>query len=161
MNIVETLQKVGAAVFENFPDINRGGCCVYAAAVAAALQPKMPVRIRAYNWDALEDTRLEVLKQENPGNTMSQWYSLGLDFYHLVLEFEAEGQAYHCDAETVLPAEAMHAKIGGTLLEGSFTVEEAQVLADDASGWNPTFDRNVIPDVHALIASQLTSFNPS
>lgn len=155
MNLIEKLRQLGERVEEEFPRINQGGCCVYAAEVAKVIQQWVPVRIRAYNWTTVEEP-LAALKVKNPANTMSVWYDLGLDFYHLVLEFDYEGETYRCDTSHTKKAEDCETYGNGQLLDGYFTLEEAEVLAADASGWNYLFDRESIPLLKCVIAEELT-----
>lgn len=167
--IIDRLQKLQVKMADKFPDINSGGCCVAAAHVAYQLKYRhnIPVCVRVECWGEDEMGDIDVARSnvENTAlATTHDWNSNGIRFWHVIAEFEHNGNTYHFDSKGL--AKVAFLECGGTISElsgisenvlykGALTVEEALVLASKQDGWNPCFDRKDIPKLMNLISAQL------
>lgn len=146
--MLKQLKEIGEKVTQAYPMINNGGCCVFAALIARQLDKHVPVRIRACNRGArkhnLDDIRKNIVE-----NTASEWEKNGVTLYHVIVEFDYKGKTYHYDSTKLNEAEDKFDRI--PVYPGHFSLEEAEVFADDQYGWNHMFDRSDIPKIKRMI----------
>lgn len=127
-----------------FYRINWGGCAVAAAIIARHLLPYADdVRITAYdNWH--RNKNIDRARHQVKHNTVRDWNAVGVAFTHVWVEFEWNGRWYAIDSEGLRSRKKMY-KEWGIPFEGSFTVQEMNVLSRHQRGWNSAFDRDQIP----------------
>lgn len=170
MNLIATLRKLGQQANEQFPYLNHGGCCVYAAEVGRILQTAgMTVRVvsgRPWGWgtgQSIDKVREVLLKHQRNVNSKYNWSSNGIDFYHIAVQvIGPNGKWYSCDSNSCRVG-ATHFGEGRRMITApgtGFTVEEAIGFAEEGPGWNDTFDRSLIPHVHKLIRQHLADLLP-
>ena len=130
---------------DTFEDINWGGCAVSAAILARHLLPHVDnLKIAAYdNWRSTENN-VERARRKVKHNTVRDWNAAGIAFSHVWIEFEWNGRWYALDSDGMRSRFAMHEQ-WGIPFEGSFTVQEMNVLTRHQRGWNPMFERDQIP----------------
>jgi hypothetical protein len=159
------LRALGDAVNRTTRDnINYGGCGVYAAAVARRLielgvQAEVVVPL-PYGYDAdgpksVNDARNNLYNAE-PGK--EDWEHAGLRFSHCAVRFKHNGRWYMHDSRSTKPGRSMFGGEHGDsydALPDGMTPDEMQLCADEASGWNDSFDRSLIPRVLDLVQQKL------
>lgn len=162
-NIAAQLRKLGKAINAEVPTINRGGCAVYASRVVAALQARgIDAWAKLGMWEPEDVTvdRARQLMQENgndPENSSTyEWNDYGLDFNHVVVQFEYRGRIYTHDSNfTVSRPIKIEPTCGTKLIPGQMTVAEVSSIVRESKGWNPCFDWGMIPDVERIITAHL------
>lgn len=144
--LFESLHEFGIDVKIEFENINRGGCCVFAAEVGKKLQKYFPVRVRVLGYGR---RNLNKVRQNIIENQIWEWDSNGVELRHILLEFKYNGKRYFFDAGDGV-REAKRSEDGMNVYAGHLTIEEADELAKQTD-WNDTFDRSDIPYVKAMI----------
>ena len=159
MALIGQLNKLGKAVNEKYPNVNYGGCCVYAALVAEALLlHNVNVRGIVASRDAWEFNRYNSIDDIRPYiryHTIDRWQDNGVDFSHIGLEFEVNGKLRHYDSNGVKRA-ARHFD-NMPVYKGRLQVYELVKLASRAQGWNSYFNRRHIPKIRALVQEYLAT----
>lgn len=167
--ILRRLRSIQPAL-QLIPNLNHGGCCVVAAAVAGALERLgVPVEVVSTSYSTtnvpanartvLLDSGYEV---ENAGNYA--WDDAGLYRSHLGVRFKLGGVLHTWDSDTLWrggkafggwanstgPRDPCNYPFGQGL-----TVREAQALADDPKGWNKDFKRKHIQRIRDIVSEGL------
>lgn len=142
------LTKFAKSVKRKYPDINRGGCGVFAALIAKRLQQFYPVQIVVFGEEG--DSSIDVIRSKVSTNLPKVWQSAGINFNHLVIEFiDDNGDKWHYDATGI------HAPDGSIWedrqIPGYVTVDEVIELASVQEGWNYTFNRKMIPELDNIV----------
>lgn len=139
------LRKLAHAAEAQFPYLNYGGCCVFAAAVATELE-RHGVRHEVITTGSTF-TDLRELRPES--NTVDAWNSMGVGFGHVGVRMKLHGKWFTYDsARPLMPGKRwfgemaysygpFHAAVGG------LTAAEATELADENGAWNPEFCHRV------------------
>lgn len=160
MKIVDTLNSLGNEVLNKYPEINYGGCCVYAALVAKAL------RIQGHNvsgivasWGAgatsSPSRNIMTARPLVKKHTLRHWQDTGIRFSHVGLEikFKRSKRVFHYDTAGVrLSSNELD---NMPIYEGRLAVEELASLARYPKGWNDSFDRQGIPALRKLVNLRL------
>jgi hypothetical protein len=156
MKLIGTLNKLGNQANESVGHINAGGCCVYAAAIATHLQHVCKkVRVLVGDNDTWRNS-IPKVRNQVAANTPSEWNNNGIQFGHVIVEFEYRGRVYHYDSNGVTKKADRTATLGYKLLKGALTIQEATELGNCARGWNYHFLRNDIPRLHNMIDEHLS-----
>lgn len=142
------LNNFARKIHKKFRNINKGGCCVFAAHVARQLQKYYPVRIVTFGYRTKKS--VDEIRKNVKVNNASEWYRNGLDLNHVVIEFTDEhGKIWHYDSTGV------HKPDGSIyedpMIKGYLTVEEAWEMASTHVGWNDVFNRRDIPEIKEMI----------
>lgn len=155
MSLLPTLNLLGRRVMKDHPDLNFGGCCVYAAVLGSELEKKgyRVVGKVAKPWYA-ETPHADIDKVRAKNNNRplnhSEWNDNGVRFIHMFLEIRSlDGVAIHHDSEQTKKIEDTFG--GREIYRGSMLIEHMQVLASNAFGWNDVFDRQEIPQLTETI----------
>ena len=162
MDIVTAINQLGAEVTRIVPDLNSGGCCVFAAALAEQMTSvgvhdvSVVVVAPDFEFDddmsSLTDARQKI--RERKLNTFSKksWNDVGVWFYHVGVRFRHSGALVCCDSsgvshnpETILQYEHC------TLYDGHLSVAEACAIANEDYGWSKLFDRCHIPHINKMV----------
>lgn len=126
------------------PDINRGGCCRFAARLGRRLaELGVPVYgIVAYGgftsaFATIEEARTNV---DLDPLDVDSWNEYGVSFNHVGLRFKADGEWFQCDSTGVTGIKPLLGRFEVT--EGKLTVEELWHLSERASpgSWNDDYD---------------------
>jgi hypothetical protein len=160
MRIVNTLNRLGNEVLNKYPEINWGGCCVYAALVAKELcnqghDVSGIVASRCANRDSSTPTNIVTARPHVKKNTVRHWQNNGISFSHVGLEikFKRSKRVFHYDTAGVhLSSDALD---NMPIYEGRLAVEELASLARYPKGWNDSFDRQHIPALRRLVKLRL------
>jgi hypothetical protein len=158
MNLFETLNTLGNRINRWYPEVNSGGCCVYASMIGEELRKRgIEVRIIVAAYSATKDID-KARKRVNNIHQKSEWNAEDIWFNHVGVEFQHEGVWYHYDSDGVNPKSK---KLGSfTVYPGRLSVDEAKVLADEPEGWNWSFDRNKIPAMKRHVKKYLAATLP-
>jgi hypothetical protein len=159
-DIIGTLNALGVRIKRYYPDINSGGCCVFAAYVGEQLQRRgYKVNIISAAHDAglrgknLEKVRPRILKQ-----TALEWERNGINFNHIGIEVKVGWRWYHYDTDG---AYKRNGKLDNMPVHrGRLTVDEALQLSSTVVGWNAEFDRRRMPSIKRHIASYFQLKHP-
>lgn len=151
------LNDLGAEVYREFPSINSGGCCVFAAAVANELKHHgIPVSGIVSAWDADEGSHnINDVRKKIPTNTVRHWNARGIQFYHVGIEFTIGKIKYHYDTTGV--KKASNTLDDMPIYNGRLELYELRALAGKKKGWNSNFNRRCIPQLRALIKQRLAN----
>lgn len=155
MDLIEKLNQLGKAVYRASPNINYGGCCVFAAAVALELERR---GFRARGIVASHNARghktpLGRIRPKVKKNSIYEWRDNGIYFGHVGVEFTYKGRLYHYDSHGVHPKET--SLDGMPIYKGRMKPEEMKAIADSPEGWNSSFPRRDIPTVRRLVTMYL------
>lgn len=171
MDLLSTLSKLGDEANAMFPNLNYGGCCVYAAEIARILQKAgYAVRVvtgRPWEWGSdhpqIDDIRDIILKNNCDNRKKCNWSMHDIGFWHVAVQVRIRDEWYSCDSDTVTIGAAQFGKDRRmhTAPGSGFTVEEAIGFASESEGWNSMFDRQQIPAVHSLIRKHLSALLPT
>jgi len=153
----QRLRKLGKTANKQFPYLNNGGCCVYAAAVAGELE-RLGVQYEVivpcpYNESVdLADIRKNVTNV----NEKKAWNEAGVYFSHVAVRLKLAGRWYTYDSDGFTRSKYDFGK-GWTYVavDGGMTAKEAKALADEAKGWNTCFSRSNVPKVRKLVREAL------
>lgn len=162
MNIVTKLDQLGVEVLRRYPDINSGGCCVYAAMIVAALHKhKIKAQGIVASWNAermnYAGASIDTIRHYIVKNTLTEWEDNGISFSHVGVEFEYKGlirkTKRHYDTSGVRPAGKMLDSM--PIYKGRLDLNELRTLAGRKDGWNSTFDRKQIPALRTFVKNFL------
>ena len=161
MDIVAKLNKLGNDVMERYPNINRGGCCVYAAMIVAALK-KHDIDAKGIvasygagkpGWMQKEVATITKARKKIQKNDINEWQSNGISFSHVGVEFKLDSEKKHYDSEGVRKASKKLDKM--PIYAGRMEYLELRALAGKKDGWNTCFNRRDIPALRKLVKSRL------
>lgn len=129
-------------IIGNHPDINYGGCCVFAAALAPYLAKvgKVRIRVESDSYDG-PPTSITKARKNISDNHVYEWNEEGVNFWHVAIEFVYKDKTYHVDARGV------HHHRRFNFVDGALTLKEAAELASTGEGWNSDFNRREIPTI--------------
>lgn len=163
MNIVDKLNALGKEVMARYPLINCGGCCVYAAMVAEALQ-KQGIEangiVSAWSAGPLNNNGITIdhIRPGIKSNTMAEWNKHGIRFNHVGVEFVIREKGKraakkHYDSKGVKRASTELDEM--PIYKGRLTLVELKDLARKRKGWNDSFNRDCIPELRKLVKAHL------
>jgi hypothetical protein len=145
MELLDKLSTLGARMNQRFPNLNRGGCAIYASAIIQALLMQgIEAYARVCNFnDHYTDRKRSVsyAQHHNEGlSTSTEWNLAGVCFDHVVVEFIYQGKKYLYDSDSLF---SYRDDFGGMhVTEGRLTRDEIIAIANDDEGdWNKAFDR--------------------
>jgi len=158
--LLNTLSELGKDVKSRWPNINAGGCCVYAAMVATEMDKRrIPVvgivastMVERYN-DVVIDRVRDTIKE----NTNEEWNNKRVYFTHVGLEFTLGGKVYHYDTDNLHVAETCLADM--PIYRGRLLLREMNDLAAQPYGWNRTFHREDIPAIRRVVRQAFKQFD--
>jgi hypothetical protein len=165
MDIVAKLNKLGNDVMERYPNINYGGCCVYAAMITAALKKhgiEAKGIVASYGagkpkWMSKDIATINKARKNIQKNTIHEWQMNGISFAHVGVEFKIDGKKKHYDSEGVRPASKVLDKM--PIYAGRMEYIELRALAGKKDGWNTSFNRKDIPALRKLVKARLAIDN--
>jgi hypothetical protein len=152
-----TLRHLQAYMQDNHPNINRGGCGVFAFMVGEKLQGLgLEVDIITpcgmYEGVPAKDIRAKV----GSLNNASEWGNNGLSLWHLAVRFKTKsGIVYTYDSDGFKRSSDDFGKNDRFCTDPEFgsglTVEETKEISMNPEGWNTSFPRRTIPEIQAEI----------
>lgn len=154
-NIIDSLNALGAEANDRFPDLNCGGCCVFAQLVADKLAER---GIEAHGIVAMsdwEDAPSIDAARSNVEDVSDgwEWNDNGIEFNHVGVSFAYEGTEYHYDSNG---AHEPHGDLSGWgVVPGYLSRYELFALAGKPHNWSIWFDRGRIPELKALVEEYL------
>ena len=152
MGIIANLNRLGKVVQEKYPNINHGGCCVFAALVATELVNqgiKVAGIVASYSSRKCERT-IEQIKADLKKNTLDEWEYNYVTFSHVGLELTINGKKRHYDTNGVTCVKRTLNYM--PLYNGRLTHTDLISLSR-RKGWNPAFNRREIPELRKLVKS--------
>lgn len=156
-DVISVLNTLGNTVLSRYPNINYGGCCVYAAIVAAALEKK-GIPVVGIVSSHFSDNNINEAREHVRHNTVPEWERNGIFFTHVGIEFKIGKKKMHYDTHGVRVAKSEFHTI--PIYPGRLTKDELRALGSRKSGWNSTFDRTDIPQLRKLVKTSLAVINP-
>jgi len=157
MCIINDLNELMEDIHKRFYDINYGGCGAMAAIIGNVLQDRYEIRVAispssmsSNNLGALtfDDIREQVRDNcDNEG--INNWHAYGVGFGHLWVEFKYRNKWYAIDSGNCVP----HKKFEGYRKKYNeyMTLEDVNILGDNADGWNREFDRSQLPKIKKIV----------
>lgn len=158
-NLITSLNGLALHVRDNIPDLNSGGCCVFAHLVGQHLQRIVPTRVLVADDAAPPNADLEIIREKIDDNSVYAWNAWDVYFGHVLLEFTFNKRRYHFDSLGVIaamPNGRINYDAEYRIINGHLTVRDAGELAN-SSGWNTTFNRRHIPSLKRIIDSRFES----
>ena len=161
MDIVAKLNQLGIEVKRRYPNINNGGCCVYAAMITAALK-KHNIEAKGIvashgagrpGWMKKDIATINKARKNIQKNTIYEWQTNGISFAHVGVEFKVDGVKRHYDTEGVHKAGKQLDSM--PIYAGRMEYVELRALAGKKDGWNTQFNRRHIPELRRLVKSHL------
>jgi len=160
MSLIKFLNNLGDAVDEKIDNVNFGGCCVFAAIVAARLATICPTRIVVAcphdYWD--DDVTIEKARHYVQSNSPTEWNDAGVEFGHVIVEFDYECRTWHYDSAGVTRKLSRTNTFDFPIVDGFLSIKEACELASYPD-WNNRFDRSQIPEMAEVINKQFDGFS--
>lgn len=153
--LIQRLRNLGAAAERALPNLNRGGCGVYAAAVALRLEelgiPSECV-VPAWNVSSVAEARGN-LNHNGGVNTARDWAEAGVCWYHVGVRFKHGGRWYTHDSQATRQGRvAVGDDLAFDATPDGLTPHEMWGAAQSQDGWNATFNRKRgIPEVQRLV----------
>ena len=149
--IEKTLEKM-KYVNTVIPNLNCGGCGVFAHALASELEHKglkPKVAVIASNCHGyLEDNFIEKLNVTEDKLTAKKINESGGDIAHMMVYIEEED--LYVDSEGVYGS-LRESQWSDCKHQFNMTVEHTGIIVANASGWNRMFDRKFIPKVYDIV----------
>lgn len=155
------LEKMGKRIERFFPNVNYGGCCVYAVIVAKELQlrgarPRIVVsRMEGFGngKENIEEARHLVRRPE----VEMDWNDHGIHFNHVGVEFRYFGAWWQHDTLETKPFDGK--LMDWNVYDGRLTIREAELLASVPGNWNSQFLRNRIPALRAMVKASFKFYD--
>lgn len=155
-SLFKQLRKLQCQVTNDHPDLNCGGCGIFAYLVGEKLQALgLEVEVVTPLWSYEGLPAIEVRKNVTNINDCAEWDDNGLSRSHLAVRFKTKsGQVYTYDSDTFFRCSGY---FGERLYKtdrrfgSGLTVEETKAICQQQRGWNRTFDREEIPQLQSTI----------
>ena len=153
MDLIAQLNSLGIDVRCKFPNINNGGCAVFASIVGKKLRD-MKVTVRAvvmhYDCGVTQTPHIDKAREKikNTGKKKN-WNSQGIYFNHVGLEFFWKRKKYLFDSDGCIRFTKKFNEY--VILSGRLTIEECEKLAKEPRGWNSCFNRRTIPAIRKMV----------
>ncbi|MGA8940077.1 MAG: hypothetical protein WB439_13030 [Acidobacteriaceae bacterium] len=126
--LIWRLKRCGRNVARKIPSVNHGGCAVYAAMVASALE-----RAGVSAWGVVmgpPSGDLDRVRQNGAPGSVQGWNRQGVFFTHILVQFEFRGEVWtHDVGHTLTRFEQQCTAPEHRLLPGRLTVQELRLLA--------------------------------
>lgn len=155
------LNNLGSEIMYDYPNINEGGCCVFASMVAYEMKRlNIPAKGIVASWDAeFTSTDIDTVRNNVKSNTLKEWQTNGISFTHVGIEFRVGEDRYFYDANGVIEPTRYLGE--WRIYQGRMEYEELKALASRARGWNNNFNRKDIPEIRKIVKSHFKSFKES
>lgn len=149
--LYQFLNQLGRNVQSRYPNLNAGGCGVYASIVATELSNLgIPVcGIVGTNTSAFVN-HIDEARNHVSRNNVKSWEDNGIILSHVGIEFKVRGYTNSYDSTGVQPANTLG---NWMVYRGRLTVEELKEIASSAEGWNTDFKRRDIPNIELIVQS--------
>jgi len=145
---VEALNKVNTVV----PNLNCGGCGVFAHALAFELElkgfkPQVAVIANSF-FKPLPDTFADELLEKGETLSARKLNASGADLAHLMVYIPEEG--IYADSEGVYE-DIKESSWSSCKHQFNLSVKNAGIIAENPEGWNSSFDRHFVPKVYDMV----------
>jgi len=163
--VFKALRDLGNKADMSIDNLNRGGCCVFAAEVAEKLQQQgFEVRLVEVipRYESRSDASLDYIREMIQQNNESplekrNWESYGASFWHVAVQFKIGNRWYTYDSNTLIRGKIRFGMY--RVVPGFFTVEEGKAFAKSPT-WNEMFNRRQIPRLRKMVSQHLTGLVP-
>jgi len=161
MRLIDKLNRLGQTTKGYCPDVNNGGCAIFATLVGRALLAKGIVAqvIVASRWAHPDEQswvapHIDKVRKEirRPGN-VHDWNINSVFFDHVGVEFIYNGTVWHYDTDGVHSASKKLDNL--YIYPGRLRVREAGAIAGMIPAWNDQFPRSQIPTIKQLVNKYL------
>lgn len=153
MDLRKQFKDFTSAFFEDNPNINFGGCGVFAGELGKDLQAlgfQTRCIVFGYDgWAANSNLNAVASKLSRP-ESVWDWNDHDVTLYHVMLEVKGHGKHFLVDGEGVYDYRKK-AYNGRGRYDGYIPVELMDDMTKDASAWNSRFPRRTIPRVRKQI----------
>ena len=147
--LIRDMKRLAKEVNSNIPNINYGGCAIFAGLVGKRLSKYYDVWIVVYSCKSGKD--LDNIKLLLKSNSVKEWNRNGIDFGHIVIEYkDRRGVVRQYDSCGIYPADGSIC-FTQDRVAGFLSVNECNELAADKYGWNPQFSKKYIPRMKQFI----------
>lgn len=160
--IQKAFEKLAEELRSTVPNINYGGCCVFASYAADALQKVAPeginVQIRVTKSEHADpdmdswsiDEMVEAMEQEdlNP-RVLRDWNRMDVYLHHVWVHIRGKNINFCADGEGVYDPSEVDDRWGKSY-DGSLPFDVALELSQ-SNGWNQKFNRKYVPTIKALV----------
>lgn len=155
--VTTVLNRIGRRVNFLFPNINHGGCCVFAAIIGTELK-RLGISARgivASYYSDVGKSNIDSARENVSENIPWEWEESGVYFTHVGVEYDINGTVKHYDSNGVKRkgSRLLYLKI----YDGRLTVDELKELSRTSKGWNPSFVRKDIPAMRRLIKEEMAA----
>jgi hypothetical protein len=157
MDFLRHLEEFGNRVEALYPDINRGGCCVFASLVGQHLEHFFPTRVRV--GDNMYNEDINAVRPNIKQNTVKEWNANGVYFGHVILELDVDGKSIHFDTTGIIDAGPTMTLNCFDIMPGHLSVQEATELAAHQDGWNKSFNRRHIRTIKGMVTKFFKKHN--
>lgn len=160
--LIPVLNQLGVDITKEIPDINNGGCCVFAAIVGEELAKKrIPIRFAVADVpdpDCLFEQPFDLVRKAITCNTLGNWNYHGVYFGHVFVEFDYNRNSYYYDTDGVIHATNVPPRSCDDyeIYVDRLTLDEVRELAACQQGWNTKFNRRYIPSMRKLIKRHIS-----
>lgn len=151
--------EVAKYINDTEPDINHGGCCIFAEAMVEALG------VLGYKADAavigahrlspnIDEVRPLVVNR----SSVAEWEMHGIDMEHIIVRVHTEGGWKYLDSHGFGP-EVTAKQYGMHMAHGHLTLEDLQLLSKAPAGpggWNDEFPVRHRNRVHDYVVKAMT-----
>lgn len=134
-----------------FDNINRGGCGAMAAMLAFQMQ-KIADEVKIVTCGG--HANVDEVRHNIKNNSLWEWETQGVEFYHVWVEFKWNNRWYAMDSEGI-KTRRMQYRRWRKPSPGSFTLNEMRNLAR-GGGWNWAFNRDQLHWMRPMISRRFT-----
>lgn len=154
--LFKKLRKLQDEMIENHPNLNYGGCCVYAALIGEQLEKLgFQVEVVTPTEYGLYDNAYDARKGVRNVKNVYEWVDNGVSFRHVAVRFKTRaGVVYTYDSERFCKGSSDFG-LDGYNTDPEFgtglTVAEAKAISSKQKGWNRAFNRREIPRIRSKV----------
>ena len=144
------IRKAGAEALDIEPELNSGGCGVFAEALATELSKYTQASIKLVRWDDNTHDSIDHFRQTNSTESDFLKALANYGLTHIIVQFTWDNQTYFADAEHIVK------RWEDRVVEGDISIPEMQTLNSWVWPWNSMFSRSHIPAIHTAVQTAFT-----
>ncbi len=155
------IRALGRQLIREFPFLDCGGCAVYAAILGEQLELIGAEDVSVW-VSALEDyiglIDIDAVRDRIADTgSIRAWGREGVEFVHLGVEYTWECETWHADSKKLERID-FDQDLSWLVYDGRLTLSETRKLSRQSKGWNPMFDRTLIPALEASVREAFKRF---
>lgn len=150
------LKVLGEKANAKFPELNAGGCCVFAAAVAKELEN---LGLEAWVTFPKDNDKEELLRlvEDVKKKKFDGPHEYSINLWHLAVRIRHQDVEYAYDSDGLVENGKRVGNARHIAHRDCLSSEEAEVLANEVQLWNSFFPRQQIPAVRKLVREELSA----